>query len=246
MARYYARASTEYSEAAGAPATAVPLTMACWFNSTTALYDQCLMFIGDKDADYNYFTLMASGAVAGDPVRACAAEGEASRAATSTGYTANTWHHACGVFSATNSRTAYIDGGSAGTNTTVREPAGCDRVSIGRAGQSTAEDYMSGMIAEAAVWSVALSAADIAQLAHGQSPLLVQAASLVAYWPLIRGDNDWVGGYNLTAYNTPTFGAHPGRIIPVMLQMRLPFAITGAAGGQPARAMNLYRRRWSA
>jgi hypothetical protein len=43
---------------------------------------------------------------------------------------------------------------------------------------------MSGQIAHAAVWNVALNAAQIAALARGVHPLAMERTALVAYWPL--------------------------------------------------------------
>ena len=67
---------------------------------------------------------------------------------------------------------------------------------------------MNGDLAHIAIWNVALTDAEIASLYNGGiglDPRYVRSANLVAYWPLIRNDLDYIGGYNLTAYNSPTF-----------------------------------------
>jgi hypothetical protein len=77
--------------------------------------------------------------------------------------------------------------------------------------------FLNGQIAEAAVWNVALSAAEIASLSKGFSPLLIRPASLVAYWPLIgRHDPeiDPVGRFDMTLTANPTTAAHPRVILP--------------------------------
>lgn len=215
MAREFEADNSEYLELDSAPVAAEPLTMACWFVSNDVTTARTLMSIQDKDSDTHFWQLLARGNATGDPVvLAYCAGGAISRANTSTAYSAATWHHACGIAAASNSHTVYIDGGSAGTNTTDAAPANVDRVSIGRHGIATAAAYADGLIAEAAIWNVALSAGDVAMLALGTSPLQVKATNLVAYWPLIQGDQDWVGGFNLTAYNTPTVGVHPPKIRP--------------------------------
>ena len=43
---------------------------------------------------------------------------------------------------------------------------------------------MSGRIAEVALWDVALSAAEVAALASGVTPLHMRPGNLVAYWPV--------------------------------------------------------------
>ena len=67
-------------------------------------------------------------------------------------------------------------------------------------------------------WDAALTDDEVAALAAGHSPLLIRPASLVAYWPLggLSGDHDRdiVGGYDLTAYNSPTWADHPPVIYP--------------------------------
>lgn len=49
---------------------------------------------------------------------------------------------------------------------------------------SSTKGYFDGDIAEAAIWNVALSDAEIAMLAKGLSPLRVRPASLVSYVPM--------------------------------------------------------------
>ena len=50
----------------------------------------------------------------------------------------------------------------------------------------------------------ALTDAEAAILAAGYSPLFVRPQSIRAYWPLIRGSADRVGGFALTEHNAPT------------------------------------------
>lgn len=180
----------------------MPFTMACWFNSDDLTINQGLMFIGDKDVENHYFILRAAGVAAGDPIAAGARAGNGVQVAvTSTGYSANTWHHACGVFTGSTDRTAYIDGGSSGSNTGSATPAGADRTSIGQLRALTPIQPMSGRIAEAAIWNVALTAAEISVLADGFCPLFVRPSALQAYWPLVGRYSPEIsirGGFDLT------------------------------------------------
>ena len=215
MARAFDDASTEYLEIDQAVIPNWPVTMAAWFNSDDATVTQAILSVVDKDVAAKMHFLEVAGAVAGDPVRmASITAGSPEYATSTTGYTAGTWHHAAGVVSAADARAAYIDGGSKGTNAVAEDPgAVLDRTSIGRLGDSTPSQYFSGGIAEVAVWNAALTDAEIIILARGFSPLFVRPQSLVAYWPLIRDtDLDIVGGYNLTAFNTPTIATHPPKI----------------------------------
>ncbi len=220
MARFFNDAASQYLELDSAPLTAVPLTMGCWFNSNDITVLQTLMSIVDKDVnDERVALLMARGDVGGDPIHANSrTTGTNVNASSSTGFSTNTWHHACGVWASASSRAAYIDGGSKGTETTSVVAQNQDRISIGRYGGSSPGFEMSGSLAEAAIWNVALSDAEVALWAKGFSPLFIQPHNLVAYWPLIRdADNDWIGGFDLTAFNTPTIATHPPLVVHPML-----------------------------
>ena len=211
MARSFTIATPDFLSTDTAVISGTPLTLACWFNAASITSNNGLMFVGDKDVGDNFFAISAQGAAAGDPIRAMAA-GTAFRSAnSSTGYSADTWHHACGVFTDATDRSAFIDGGSKGTNAQSSSPANLDRTAIGRWMDSTPASPMGGLIAEAAVWNIALSDAEVALQALGVSPLLIRPDSLVAYWPLIgRYDPeiDIVGGVNLTV-TTAVAADHP-------------------------------------
>ena len=202
MARNFDDASSQYLEVDSTPVTAAPFTMACWFRSNDATVSQRLMWVGDKDSTTNSWSIAAAGAVAGDPVRVIANDAGGNTAqSTSTGFTANTWHHACAVIVSATDRSIFIDGGSEGNSVTSRSPAGADRISIGRQGGSSPDAYMSGDIAEAAIWNIALSDADVALLALGLDPRMVRPQGLVFYAPLIGRHSpeiDRRGGLGLT------------------------------------------------
>lgn len=215
MARLFDDAASEYLEISQAVVSVHPLTIACWFRSDDITVGQILMAIHSDDyPGADFWSLACSGDASGDPVSAISGVSLTafSTAETTTGYSANTWHHACGVFSANNSRAAYIDGGSKGTNSIARNVSGVDTTNIGAFNITGVGTFsaMSGRIAEAGIWNAALTDAEVAVLAAGYSPLFVRPQNLIAYWPLIREeDQDRVGGYNLTAYNTPGVSNHP-------------------------------------
>ena len=210
MARLFDDGSNEYLELASAIMTVTPLSMACWFYSDDDTVTQALMGIGDGDAGtYDGFLIVADGAFAGDPLDAIVLVNQTPfTAVSSVGYSTNTWHHACGVFASSTSRTIYLDGGNSGTEVTLATPAGVDTTAIGRLPGFAAWE-VSGRVAEAAMWNVALTAADAVVLAAGYSPLFVRPQNLVAYWSLIRDeDQDRVGGFDMTAFNTPSIAPH--------------------------------------
>ena len=99
-------------------------------------------------------------------------------------------------------------------------------------GGATNNNSMDGYMAEAAVWNVALTSAEVSVLSKGYSPLLVRPQSIVSYWPLIGRTSpeiDLVGGYGMTLVNAPTTAAHPRIIYPTSPQVGLHFTPASAA-----------------
>lgn len=221
MAILFDDAASERLSVASAVATAAPITMACWFNTDNNSANQTLMDLhaSGYGSARNNFMLRADGFTGGDPLTArTGGASSAALATTTSGYSVNTWHHACGVFAATNSRSVYIDGGSKGTDTGNLTPAGVDETIIAAQGGLADDLYVSGMMAEAAIWNIALSDAEVAILAMGFSPLFVRPESLVFYLPMIAlggggTQQDWIGGRTMTETNTPATAAHPPNII---------------------------------
>ena len=213
----------DYMEASSAVVSGVPFTMACWFRSDDADVNQTLMCVADNNVSNDYFTLEASGSGAGDPVSVIARTVGAKVGSTSTGYTVNTWHHAAARFIAVNDRKVYIDGGSEGSNTTSVTPANLNVTAIGRVSDSSPSLYMSGRIAEAAIWKVALTVAEIRFLARGNSPLLLtHRLKNIKLYRSFRGNINATGELPiLKVFNGPTVKAHPPIIYPLD-----PFVIT--------------------
>jgi hypothetical protein len=214
VARLFDDAVPHYISAASAVLSGVPITMACRFNSDDLTAEQVLVNIGRSDNDAHYFVLMARGGVGGDPVGCLTEDGIAfAAAATSSGYSANTWHHAAAVFDAVDSRAVFIDGGGKGTNATSVTPASLDQTAIGVQLGIGVSGGTSGRVAEVGIWDVALTDAEVAVLAAGYSPLLVRPQNLVFYAPLVREILDVVGGVSLTNTGS-TVGDHPRVLLP--------------------------------
>jgi len=191
----------------------VPLTLAAWFRSTSITVTQNIISLDTVD-NTGGFRLLASGNTAGDPVTANhRSSSTPANANTSTGYTANTWYHACGVFTGNANRTAYINGGSPGNNTTSKSAITIDRVDMGMNynGSTYSSQPLSGRIAEAAVWNVALNVDEIAALASGVSPRLIRPSALRFYAPLVGDPIDLRRGLAITNSGT-TLADHTRRI----------------------------------
>lgn len=185
--------------------SATPYTMACWFRTTNMTQLGTLISMTKSTSTTNYAGLFFRGDIAGDPIDILI-EGKSGQgsARSTTGCTSGQWHHACGVFNSSTSRTVYIDGGSSATNTNSVTPS-LDRTEVGAWRSSL---WFSGDIAEVGVWDIDLTAAEVASLAKGVSPALVRPQSLVTYLPLIRDVIDVRAANGFTDVNT-TAANHP-------------------------------------
>lgn len=202
-------------QTAGAPASALPITMACWFYSSSITASQTLLSIANTTGEFRGPRLIAEGAAAGDPIRADYTVWGSGIARTTSGYSQNTWHHACGVYASTASRTAYLDGGSSGTDTTsVPAALIVNTLTVGGRFLGGSIGVLAvGRIAEVGIWNSALTAAEIASLAKGMTCDKIRPQNLVFYAPLVRDLNDQKGGLTITNNNGATVAAHP-RIYP--------------------------------
>jgi len=223
MARLFDDAQSEYLKAASIGVSSLPYSMAAWIYPDDVSIGGYILSIGDSSNEQNYAGIAFSGNLAGDPVTALSRDSATlpsyAQSTAGAGGVANTWYHAAGVFAALNSRAAYFNGGSKGTNSTTRIPTGLDSTFVSSAARSTPATFFSGRVAEVGLWNAALTDAEVASLAAGLCPLLVRPDALVGYWPLggvydaDSGDHDVAGAAPLTAYNTPSTADHPGGIL---------------------------------
>lgn len=184
MARHVTSAGSDFLGVAAAPLTGVPLTLSCWFNPDNVTGNHTLLGLFDDTSQADAFYISASGASTNDPLHAITVAANNFSFSLVNGFVAGSWQHAGGVFGATTSRIAYLNGVAGTPETTLRTPVGVDNTWIGKF-QGTSTVYSDVSVAEAAVWDVALTAAEMAILAKGYSPLFVRPESLVGYWPLI-------------------------------------------------------------
>ena len=240
MARVFVSGSSQYLNTGSAVVAGYPSTMACWFNPDQTNQYHNLVTVDDGGSCTNRQGIGLGGD--GILYALLTASGSGGHAGTSSGYSASTWQHACGVFASSTDRRIFLDGGSKGTSTSDRTPSSLAATNVARQSNGS---YLSGQLAEIAMWNVALSDAEVAVLALGISPLLMHPESLVAYWPLIRDeDQDRVGGYHLTDYNSPTVDVHPAKVRYPRLMTMLVMA-AAAAGGVPRQMMHFARLRRS-
>jgi hypothetical protein len=192
-------------------------TMAAWIKPTTLTGTQSVInqySTGDRSA---MGIVLASGAAESAHVSSGPSAGAVTSAAT-----VNAWNHVCGVFAAAGaSRGIYLNGGGFVSEATSISPSALTRTSIGfdsAGGVQTFGGTFSGDIAEVGFWNVQLTAAEVAALARGTSPMLIRPSALVAYFPLI-GANSPENNFKsnsvvMTVNGTLTKTAHPRIFMP--------------------------------
>lgn len=221
MARSF-NGTTSSLAASALPAGGVsyPFTMACWFRPTNLSNDHCLLALTDTAGNNDYHYLSANGSVGGDPLAATTKAGTTVRAQSTVSFVANTWQHACGVWESSTSRSVYLNGGNKGTNTTDRSPSGLDILSLGQVMAATPFASANAAIFFAAVWNIALSDAEVAQLCPTDpvssqqvpvNPRFVRPGNIIFLAPLVDAPID-LKGLALTDNSTSVF-ANPRLIL---------------------------------
>ena len=128
-----------------------------------------------------------------------------------TAVTLNAWNHLAGITASATSRYVYIGGVASTQNTdNITPTAPLDKTAIGviyEQNNGVQQPATANYIAEVGFWNVALTTAEILQLAAGYSAPFVRPESLVAYYPLIRGDAsgdepDLMGGLEMVEQGT--------------------------------------------
>lgn len=209
MAYTFASANSQYITATSAPASSLPLTLACWFRLSNNTQNHVLLSV-TNGTGVDIVMLNAAAGLTGKPLRAQRSAIGTAVADTSVAVTANEWRHAAGTFSGTGA-SVWLDGannvsvaGDGSSSVTLSQTTiGARRNSSAFAGLSSAA------VAEAAVWNVALSSDEIRSLSLGVSPSLVRPQSLVFYAPLIRAILDMARARSLSANGSPVVSDHP-------------------------------------
>ena len=216
------------------PISSYPYSISAWGRTTTAAVNQVIACIAYGAGSVEYTLLQfSSGNNAAFIVRNTA-QGTAT---SSTSNSTNTWHHVLGVATNSTLRAVYLDGVGKGTDaTSVTHSANIDNVGIGVLTRSSKASPITGYVAEVGIWSAALTDADAVLLAAGTSPLMVNRANLVAYfpcggsYPVSTGAELDVFG-SLSAAETGTVGTFAHNIIIPDNSLRLHPGMTGGMNG---------------
>jgi hypothetical protein len=211
MAYGFIAASNQSLNTTSSPVSGVPVTLACWVKCDTLPSVQtCIFGIGvNTTTNTTYITLELGTTNRPQAIhRNGGAQGTASPSTGS--ITAGQWFHVCGVFETNSLRTLYWNGVAAPANTTIVTPFTATRIQIARRPNTnaTGASFLTGNVAETAVWNDTLTAAEIASLAKGMTCDKIRPQNLAFYAPLVRDLIDQKGGRTITNNNSATVAAH--------------------------------------
>lgn len=165
--------------------SAYPYSLVAFCYVTNVTANHSILSVSSSLNAFTYQGLRAAGAVANDPLQLRrVTSGNASAVASVNNYPANQWFFAGARANSSTDTSVFLDQ-TKGDNTTSRSFDGVNRLSIGRAGYSTPDSYLSGLVCAAAVYNTGLTDDDFYSLSKGISPLKVKPANIVEYWPLI-------------------------------------------------------------
>ena len=178
-------------------------------NRATAT-NSTLVVLNQRDVSGRIGTLLNSSRRAG--MRTTNTGGSSQTALTATNTeTLNAWNHVYGQrpTSTSTPRTVWLNATDTGTNTATQGTF-VTELGIGAVWRlGTLEQYLTGDLAEVAVWGVGLTIDEITSLAKGFKPSRIRPQSLLYYVPLVRDLHELRTGIALTAVNAPTVVAHP-------------------------------------
>lgn len=219
MARTF-NGTTQYLEGV-APTSLVSgaFTMAAWARtSKSTLTNQAVMGLANAVSDHQSVLLIGNNG--GGAIHLLFQEKGAttiSAALSATPVAINTWYHMGGVHLTNASRRAYLNGvvgtGDSTDDGAIDTPTRFDTGVLNPTAGLTG--FLEGTVAEVAIWNIALTAAEMAALASGISPLLMRPANLVRYNHLFgySPEPDVMSSGSLALTAAPTVGTHPTAII---------------------------------
>jgi hypothetical protein len=132
----------------------------------------------------------------------------------------NEWIHVCGTIVSITERSAFINGGGKGTNTTS---ANCTSTTAGRiGGNNNTGSSINGLVAELTVWNTPLSDNEILLLSKGIKSTQLRLGNIIYYAPFKIGDGSRVAYRASKSYNyTFTGGTQRPKLVadhPILIE----------------------------
>lgn len=217
MARSFASASSQYLETTSFPNATYPMTIAAWFYATSTSGLQSVAYWGNSTYTNSAGQILLNYPSGGNVASQIYGTSPSVNVLPYSGtWSINTWNHACSVMDTTAAR-VYLNG-TVGSDVTYTARTWTSNTYLDVSLTPTAGRYLNGRVAYLGIWSAALSATEAAELAAGYHPRKVRPSALLGCWDFggFSGehDKDFVGGYDLTAYNSPTWVDSPRIIWP--------------------------------
>jgi len=202
-----ANASNQYFTIAAPNITVPPVTFSLWINTASVIAKSTALFMWRGTVNSG---LLLNYTSPNWELRYYIAGGTQWQTATGLYVSTGAWQHACVAISSSQAR-LYLNGASFTNNVSH------STVAINTAGDLARDPLVdsfhtsfNGSVAEAAIWSAALTDAECLALSQRVSPLQLKNRlhDLVLYKDMIRDLNRGIGPA-LTAINAPTVVAHP-------------------------------------
>jgi hypothetical protein len=202
---YSFNGSSDNMEITSALVSATPLTLFARFQPTTVAAGNASIVSVTGSSGSHSFQLRRNGS----SIEAFSGEGAAGGAASIPGLIANSSYNCAAIFTSSTSRTIRAGTATSATDTTAVTVTSLDRTNIGaRYNAGSLGAFFAGLIGEVAIWNVAITSEEFAQLWYGFSPLLIRPDSLVAYFPLVAHADDLLESRSFTVTGAAPTSTH--------------------------------------
>lgn len=221
--------SSQYLAAGQVPVAVLPFSIGAWFKTSVSSW---IGIVSVAKAAAAYYHALATQNWRG---RARTYGGTLCEAYTTTTFASNTWVYVLGFWVFIGERTVLIDNGGESSNISSQSVADLDECKIGVTADSTPAGFFTGLIAEVGIWDRKLSNYEGQLLANGIRPNEAALSGLIAYYPLVDDYLDYIGSYDMTAYNSPVFDVHPTMRHKAQISNRSGLKIQGLLTSNPLR-----------
>lgn len=180
MARAF-NGSNQYAATSGGPfSLSLPLTIVGWAYMNSSSGVQQLFGVQATTANYPTHRVIFDGT----NMAAQTFDGTTSGKASYGTISLSTWQHWAGVFPSVSSRQLFLNGAQVASDTTSTTAFTSVNAGIGAQTPNSVSFYFNGNLAEVAIFSATLVAAEVLALAGGVSPRRIRPGALVFYTPL--------------------------------------------------------------